>query len=161
MNDLVKIVSGKVTVNSKQVSEHFEKAHRQVLRDIRELLEDSGEFGAHNFVLSSYISLQNKKLSCYEMTRDGFSLLAMGFTGKQAIEWKIKYINAFNEMEKMLSGENSVMKQLNMAVKIMSEDKEIASKCGSGLNRWKEVRKDHIAKIDDLNKKAQLLLNFK
>lgn len=161
MNDLVKIVSGKVTVNSKQVSEHFEKAHRQVLRDIRELLEDSGEFGAHNFVLSSYISLQNKKLSCYEMTRDGFSLLAMGFTGKQAIEWKIKYINAFNEMEKMLSGEHSVMKQLNIAVKIMSEDKAIASKCGVGLNKWKEVRKDHIAKIEDLNKKAQLLLNFK
>lgn len=161
MNDLVKIVSGKVTVNSKQVSEHFEKAHRQVLRDIRDLLEDSGEFGVHNFVLSSYISLQNKKLSCYEMTRDGFSLLAMGFTGKQAIEWKIKYINAFNEMEKMLSGENSVMKQLNMAVKIMSEDKEIASKCGSGLNKWKEVRRDHIAKIEELNKKAQLLLNFK
>jgi hypothetical protein len=87
--------------------------------------------------------------------------MEMGFTGEKAIEWKIKYLTAFNEMEKMLSGENSVMKQLNIAVKIMSEDKAIASKCGVGLNKWKEVRKDHIAKIDDLNKKAQLLLNFK
>lgn len=68
-------------------------------------------------------------------------MLAMGFTGEKAIEWKIKYLTAFNEMEKMLSGENSVMKQLNIAVKIMSEDKAIASKCGIGLSKWKEVKK--------------------
>jgi Rha family phage regulatory protein len=161
MNDLVKLNSGKLTVNSKQVADAFGKTHRHVLRDIQDLLKKSGDFGAPNFGLSSYKSLQNKELPCYEITRDGFSLLAMGFTGEKAIEWKIKYLTAFNEMEKMLSGENSVMKQLNIAVKIMSEDKAIASKCGVGLNKWKEVRKDHIAKIDDLNKKAQLLLNFK
>lgn len=38
----------------------------------------------------------------YIMNRDGFSLLAMGFTGKKALEWKLKYINAFNEMERQL-----------------------------------------------------------
>jgi hypothetical protein len=85
----------------------------------------------------------------------------MGFTGEKAIDWKIKYLNAFNEMEKMLSGENSVMKQLNMAVKIMEDDKVIAGMCGSGLQKWKLLRKDHIAKIQELNSKAQMLLNFK
>ena len=161
MNELVKLTAGKITVNSKTIADAFGKTHQHVLRDISVLIKKTGSFGESNFGLSSYLSLQNKKLECYEMTRDGFSLLAMGFTGQKAMEWKIKYLEAFNQMEKMLSGENSVMKQLNMAVKIMSEDKEIASKCGSGLNRWKEVRKDHIAKIEDLNKKAQLLLNFK
>ena len=165
MNDLVKIVSGKVTVNSKQVSEHFEKAHRQVLRDIRELLEDSGEFGAHNFVLSSYTSLQNKKLSCYEMTRDGFSILAMGFNGKKAIEWKIKYINAFNEMEaEILSNrtkEISVMDELNKAYLLMESDKEKASVFGSGLSEWKAIRKEHMERVNKLQEDVQMLLNFK
>jgi len=161
MNDLVKLNSGKLMVNSKQIADAFGKPHRNVTRDINDLISKTGEFGVLNFERSSYKSLQNKKLECFDITRDGFTLLAMGFTGDKAIEWKIKYLTAFNEMEKMLSGEHSVMKQLNIAVKIMSEDKAIASKCGIGLNKWKEVRKDHIAKIEDLNKKAQLLLNFK
>jgi len=161
MNELVKITNGKVTVNSKMVADVFGKNHRDVIRDVRDLIKKSGNFGERAFAPSSYKSLQNKDLPCFEITRDGFSLLAMGFTGVKAIEWKIKYINAFNEMERMLSGENSVMKQLNMAMKIMTEDKEIASRCGSGLSKWKDIRKDHIAKVEDLRQKAQLLLNFK
>lgn len=95
------------------------------------------------------------------MTRDGFSLVAMGLNGDKALEWKIKYINAFNQMEKMLSGEDSVMRQFEKAIKLMEEDKAIASSCGKGLQAWKDTRKDHIAKIEDLRAKAQLLLNFK
>lgn len=163
MNDLVNVIDGKVFANSKQVTDRFSVAggHRYITKKIRELIDSTGEFGVQNYLHSNYKSLQNKNLDCFEMTRDGFVLLVMGLTGKEAIDWKIKYLTAFNDMEKMLSGEQSVMKQLNIAVKIMSEDKAIASKCGIGLNKWKEARKDHIAKIEDLNKKAQLLSNFK
>jgi len=161
MENIVSISGGKITVNSKKIADTFGKTHRHVLRDIQDLIEKTGDFGGSNFGLSSYQSLQNKTLPCYEITRDGFALLAMGFTGERAIDWKIKYLNAFNEMEKMLSGENSVMKQLNMAVKIMEDDKVIAGMCGSGLQKWKALRKDHIAKIQELNSKAQMLLNFK
>ena len=55
------------------------------------------------FFRSEYTTIQNKKLPMYLMNRDGFTLLAMGFTGKAALEWKIKYIAAFNAMEKQLS----------------------------------------------------------
>lgn len=165
MNDLVSVINGKVVVTSKQVSDHFGKVHRQILRDIRDLISDSGEFGRHSFVLSSYKSLQNKELPCYEMTRDGFSLLAMGFTGKPAIEWKIKYINAFNKMEaEILSNrtkEISVMDELNKAYLLMESDKDKASVFGSGLNEWKQLRKEHMERVDKLQEDVQMLLNFK
>ena len=165
MNDLVSVSNGKVVVTSKQVSDHFGKVHRQILRDIRDLISDSGEFGQYSFVLSSYKSLQNKELPCYEMTRDGFSLLAMGFTGKKAIEWKIKYINAFNKMEaEILSNrtkEISVMDELNKAYLLMESDKEKASVFGSGLNEWKQIRKEHMERVNKLQEDVQMLLNFK
>lgn len=161
MQDLVNVENGKVTVTSKQVADHFGKVHRNVMRDIAAELKTAGEFGVLNFERSSYKSLQNKELECYSMTRDGFSLLAMRFTGEKAQQWKIKYIEAFNQMEKMLSGEDSVMRQFDKAIKLMEEDKAIASGCGKGLQAWKDIRKDHIAKIEDLRNKAQLLLNFK
>ena len=117
MNELITVVNGKPVVTSKQVAEHFGKAHRKVLRDIRVELETAGDFGSANFGLSSYISLQNKRLECYEMTRDGFTLLAMGFTGAEAQKWKIKYIEAFNAMEQELASGSakfgSVMDALN------------------------------------------------
>ena len=165
MNDLVSVINGKVVVTSKQVADHFGKVHRQILRDIRDLISDSGEFGQYSFVLSSYKSLQNKELPCYEMTRDGFSLLAMGFTGKKAIEWKIKYINAFNKMEaEILSNrtkEISVMDELNKAYLLMESDKEKASVFGSGLNEWKAIRKEHMERVNKLQEDVQMLLNFK
>lgn len=158
------VQDGKVMVTSKQVADHFGKVHRNMLIDIRSLLPELGDFGKQNFVLSSYISLQNKRLECYEMTRDGFSLLAMGFTGRKALQWKIKYIEAFNAMEReLLSGNvkfGSVMDALNEACKLMEGDKEKASTFGSGLNEWKRVRKEHMQRVDNLQKEVQLLLNF-
>ena len=165
MNDLVSVINGKVVVTSKQVSDHFGKIHSHVLRDIRDLIVEAGDFGGSNFGLSLYKSLQNKELPCYEMTRDGFSLLAMGFTGKKAIEWKIKYINAFNKMEaEILSNrtkEISVMDELNKAYLLMESDKEKASVFGSGLNEWKQIRKEHMERVNKLQEDVQMLLNFK
>ena len=89
MNELITVVNGKPVVTSKQVADHFGKIHRDVMRAIRNELETAGDFGVRNFALSSYISLQNKSLDCYEMTRDGFSLIAMGFIGEEAQQWKI------------------------------------------------------------------------
>lgn len=165
MNDLVSVVNGKVVVTSKQVSDHFGKIHRDVMRAIRDEMKTAGDFGVRNFTQSSYISLQNKKLDCYEMTRDGFSLLAMGFTGPDAQQWKIKYITAFNAMEsEILSNrtkEISVMDELNKAYLLMESDKEKASVFGSGLNEWKQIRKEHMERVNKLQEDVQMLLNFK
>lgn len=165
MNDLVQVNNeGKVTVTSKELAEKFGKSHFNVLRDI-ERLECSNEFRSLNFEASSYISKQNKKLECYDITRDGFVFLAMGFTGKEAAQWKEKYINAFNEMEKELlvalnHESSSVMSCLNEAIKIMEDDKAIASTCGKELSEWKKTKKEHEEKVKKMMSDAQLLLGF-
>ena len=88
-------------VDSRSVAAFFEKEHRGVLRDIREL-ECSEEFGLHNFVQSSYKNEQGKKQPCYYMTRDGFIFLVMGYRGKKAAHFKELYIKRFNEMEALI-----------------------------------------------------------
>jgi len=90
-------------VTSLDIAETFGKEHKRVLQDIREL-ECSEDFGRHNFVQSSYVNCQNKKQPMYYVTRDGFTLLAMGYTGKKAMKFKEGYIRQFNAMEKLLIG---------------------------------------------------------
>lgn len=79
------------------------KRHDDVLKKIR-TLECSASFTARNFSVSDYTDCTGRKLPCYQITRDGFAFLAMGFTGKRAARFKEAYINAFNLMEKSLSG---------------------------------------------------------
>lgn len=82
-------------------AEFFEKEHRNVLRAIQDL-ECSDEFRALNFELSSYKTTQNKAMPLYFITKDGFMMLAMGFTGEKAAKFREKFIAAFNRMERAL-----------------------------------------------------------
>lgn len=81
------------------MAEHFEKEHRHVLDAIRNLTAENS--AASFFTLTTYKN-RGKEYPMYEMDRDGFSLLAMGFTGEKALRWKLDYIKAFNAMEKEL-----------------------------------------------------------
>lgn len=90
-------------VTSLDVAETFGKEHARVLRDIREL-DCSEEFRHGNFAESYYVNAQNKKQPMYYITRDGFTLLAMGYTGEKAMQFKEAYIRQFNAMEKALIG---------------------------------------------------------
>lgn len=100
-----KISKGKevTVVTSLDVAETFGKEHRRVLQDIRDL-KCSEEFRLHNFVQSSYINEQGRNQSMFIMTRDGFTLLAMSYTGEKAMKFKEAYINQFNQMEELLKG---------------------------------------------------------
>lgn len=93
-------------VDSLFVAELFEKNHKEVLRDIRKITDPSSglseEFRQRNFAPSSYRNQQNKKQPCYCLTRDGFTMLVMGYTGQKAMQFKELYIKRFNEMEKMI-----------------------------------------------------------
>jgi Rha family phage regulatory protein len=160
MTELVMITEGKPTANSKAIADFFKKNHRDVLRDISNL-DCSDEFRERNFARSSYKSLQNKSLPCYEMTKDGFCFLAMGFTGKEAAKWKEAYILAFNQMEEIIKSSGGMMEQINQAISIMEQDKEIASRCGKGLQAWRKVKKEHVKQIERLKDAAQLTLGFK
>lgn len=65
------------------------------------------EFGRLNFEPSSYLNVQKKTQPMFKMTEEGFAILAMGFTGKKALEWKIKFLSAFREMERQLHARES------------------------------------------------------
>ncbi|EAU5817273.1 peptidase [Salmonella enterica] len=96
------IIAGKVVTSSLAVASYFGKQHKNVVQKIASL-ECSAEFTELNFQLSEYIDASGRKLPCYQITRDGFAFLAMGFTGKRAAQFKEAYINVFNQMEKQLS----------------------------------------------------------
>ncbi|EOK0578659.1 Rha family transcriptional regulator [Escherichia coli] len=99
----IAIVDGQAVTSSLAVANFFSKRHDDVLKKIR-TLECSASFTARNFSVSDYTDCTGRKLPCYQITRDGFAFLAMGFTGKRAAQFKEAYINAFNLMEKSLSG---------------------------------------------------------
>lgn len=113
MKDLVfKGESNEVLTNSLLVAEKFGKEHQHVLRDIRNLINGGvskiGETPA--FAEANYIHPQNgQEYPMFIMNRDGFTLLAMGFTGDKALQFKLEYINAFNKMEKILKEQSIVL----------------------------------------------------
>lgn len=91
----------KLITTSRKIAETFEKRHSDVIRDI-ETMKCSEKFRERNFALSSYKSEQNKTLKEYIITEDGFSMLCMGYTGEKAMEFKERYIDAFNAMRNEL-----------------------------------------------------------
>ncbi len=92
---------GVVRADSLVVAQIFEKRHDNVVRDIRNL-DCSEEFRLLNFEESSYINLQGHRQACFNMTRDGFVFLVMGYRGKKAASFKEAYIKRFNEMEEFI-----------------------------------------------------------
>lgn len=107
-----------VFCTSLDVAKVFGKRHDHVLRDIENILNDLREIGTSNDLLNfgevvriskttnpKNGKLVSRKMPIYNLTRDGFSLLAMGFTGKKALQFKIAFINAFNEMERIIKNQ--------------------------------------------------------
>ena len=87
---VVAIKDGKVSADSRDVAALFTKEHRNVLRDIRELIAKEPSLGLLNFEPFTINDLTGESTSHYEMDRDGFTLLAMGFTGEKALKWKLQ-----------------------------------------------------------------------
>ena len=109
MNEIIlKEQNGQVLASSREVAERFGKRHTDVLRAIKNI---SNEISTTQFcvlfITNTYIASNGKKNIEYLMNRDGFSLLCMGFTGNKALEWKLKYIDAFNQMEEELKKQSS------------------------------------------------------
>lgn len=102
MNEIIlSTQNGEPVACSRQIAENFGKRHNDVMEAIRNVL--ATEKSVTKFFHESSFEYRGQTFPMYLMNRDGFSLLVMGFTGKAALEWKLKYIAAFNEMEKKLS----------------------------------------------------------
>ena len=104
MNEIVYMKNDEAVCDSLQVAEKFEKRHDRVLRAIDNLLVTLPKNGETSkmFILSKRKADDGQFHRMYLMNRDGFSLLVMGFTGKKALEWKLQYIKAFNQMENFI-----------------------------------------------------------
>ena len=111
MSELVMVENNQVVVSSRQVAENFGKQHKDVLENIRGIL--AAENSATKFFRESTFENRGKHYPEYIMNRDGFSLLVMGFTGKEAMTWKIRYIQAFNEMEAKIRENTLIMPNFN------------------------------------------------
>lgn len=99
----ISVANGAITTTSLAVAEHFGRRHKDIVEAIRTtLLELPPEFNRRNFRLISYVDAKGRQQPMYQLHRDGFALIAMGFTGKQALQWKVRYIEAFNQMEQAL-----------------------------------------------------------
>lgn len=128
MNDIIlSMQNGEPVVSSRQIAENFEKNHRDVLRAVDNLKEDVRNF-AQMFFETTVPDSYGREQRAYLMNRDGFTLLAMGFTGKAALEWKLKYIAAFNEMEKKLTEQPQLTRSQLLATALIAAHEELEEK---------------------------------
>lgn len=128
MNDIIlSTQNGEPVVSSRQIAENFGKNHRDVLRAVDNLKEDVRNF-AQMFFEGTDQDSYGREQRAYLMNRDGFTLLAMGFTGKAALEWKLKYIAAFNEMEKKLAEQPQLTRSQLLATALIAAHEELEEK---------------------------------
>ena len=111
MEELVYLKKDEMLTDSLKVAEIFQRRHDDVIKSVEKLIERNEEASKDNrifsdisrqFIKTRYKDEQGRWQTRYMMNRDGFSLLVMGFTGKKAHEWKLKYIEAFNKMERII-----------------------------------------------------------
>ena len=108
MDELIILRRKEAVTTSLMVAEIFHKRHDRVIRSLENLLEGLPKNGVVKmFFLGEYIDEKGEARKMYYMNRDGFTLLAMGFTGKKALEFKLAYISAFNKMEKFITEKQS------------------------------------------------------
>lgn len=161
--ELVSIEDEVPKTTSLVVAKFFGKHHYNVLKAIKRL-GCSSEFAKLNFnVCFNNNDLQNgKPQPYYEMTKDGFMFLVMGFTGKQAARLKEAYINEFNRMSDALNQrQNSLMYQYNKVSIAYDTATRNASDAGRALAMLgKQVKPDLQDRLDKLEKQMQLVLNF-
>ena len=136
----------------KKIKEHFGKRHNDVTEVIRKLL--ATEKSVTKMFYASKFEYRGQEFPMYLMNRDGFSLLVMGFTGKKAMNWKIKYIEAFNAMEEKLKAMEKPMTAADMFLQNAKLMKEHELQLAKLTEENKELKQE-TQLIKDTQKKQQ------
>lgn len=145
---------------SLKVAQFFGKQHKDVLKRIRGL-GCSPEFNERNFAPVEYLDQKGERRPAYEMTKDGFVLLVMGFSGSKAMRIKEAYINAFNWMADQLQQEVfSISAELNAVTLAYQKAETKASECGRGLRQWQDTKPELESKLEELKAIAQMPLKL-
>ena len=135
---------GQPLTNSVLVAEKFARRHDNVCQAITKLLIMCPEKLGHLFIESTYLDIQGKERPMYIMNRDGFTLLAMGFTGQKALQFKLDYIDAFNKMEQTIRSTRSLPSSVDttMLKQLMETTQAMAaqiSRMQEELNRQRDM----------------------
>ena len=131
---------GELVVTSRQIAEDFDKRHADVIEKIEELIKTENSVMTM-FIESSYKAGTGKSYKEYLITRDGFSLLVMGFTCSRALQWKLKYIEAFNKMEQALKKPQKQLTPIEM------------------MELQFKILKEQGQKLDEVEEKVEVLSN--
>lgn len=134
---------GQPLTNSVLVAEKFGKKHYNVIQAIKKLTIENS-IVKNMFVETTYLSGKQQEQPMYIMNRDGFTLLAMGFTGQKALQFKLDYIDAFNKMEQTIrntrnlpsSADTAMLKQLVETTQTMAAQ---ISRMQEELNRQRDM----------------------
>lgn len=113
--------NGEVLASSREVADKFGKENKHVNEAIKKLMVENSTV-KNMFVESQYKSSRGRMETEYLMNRDGFSLIVMGFTGKKSLEWKLKYINAFNAMEEALKSGKTLSEKERLQLQLFSKN---------------------------------------
>lgn len=141
--EMVQAKNGEVVTTSRKVAEYFGKRHGDVLRKIEQVKADcSNEFSQRNFASADYIDEQGKLRPMYSLTKDGWIMVVMGFTGKAAAAIKESYISAFNWMSDQLSRRLAMGEEMQHRYAIKETRSKLKGTIGSRLmnERKKEKR---------------------
>ncbi|EGO5846227.1 phage regulatory protein [Enterococcus faecalis] len=150
MENLVITKNQQAVTTSLQVAATFNKNHRDVLAAIDDLKEGVAENYADLFYEDSYIHPQNKqKYRQIIMNRDGFTLLAMGFTGQKALKFKLKYIEAFNQMEKEIQQPKLPTSQRELALLALSANEETNERVDNIDARVSDLEENKLITTED------------
>lgn len=153
---MVAVDNGRPVTTSMKVAEYFGKRHADVLRAIQSV-DCSKEFNERNFASIDYRDRRGRLKPAFEMTKDGFMFLVMGFNGKKAARVKEGYINAFNWMAERLKTFDHRRNELSA---LYASGQYAASLCGKGLNGWKHDKRDLEERMDQLEIEGQLTMPF-
>lgn len=144
MNELVIMHGQQAVTTSLKVAEVFEKEHKHVMEAVRKLTAENSTV-RKMFGEDSYLNSRNQKQPMFYMNRDGFTLLAMGFTGSKAIAFKLKYIEAFNKMEE----------QIKQAYLMQKQDSYMIDDPIQRAQRWIEEREEYKTKLEVMYEETQ------
>ncbi|BFH16410.1 hypothetical protein J6TS7_34990 [Paenibacillus dendritiformis] len=159
--EIVFIENGRAVTDSLTVAEVFGKEHARVMRDIREL-QCSDNFRVGNFAESTYTNAQGRDMPRYLITEKGFTLLAMGYTGQKAMEFKERYIAEFERMRQQLQGGVNIGQlspQLQLLINMEQGMKQLEARQQSTEQTITTIKETFLQRDDDWRKSINSMLN--
>lgn len=146
-----------LTTTSQHVAAVFGKRHDNVLRTIRALMEQlPAEFNVLNFEAVAYLDEKAESRSMYRLTRDGFTLLAMRFTGKKALMFQLAYIEAFNRMAEYIQNQRNGLQYRFLAAELeFKQEKQKVSACAREMRKWQDTKPAMLNEMNVLLERMQ------